>query len=136
MTALRLAPTVRKVQGIIGYKFKNAQYLWEAVQAPGSIVRSGEIVGPGTERHSVGFQSLPDGNRRLAVLGDTVLKLALVEDWYKGEAVRGMARSVSRFRVKRYLQANREALPCRLRRRLERQSRHDRPHQRIRCAHQ
>lgn len=88
MTALRMAPTVRKVQSRIGYNFKNAQYLWEAVQAPGSIVRSGEVEGAGTERHSVGFQRFPDGNRRLAVLGDTVLKLALVEDWYQGKGVR------------------------------------------------
>lgn len=91
MTALRMAPTVRKLQSRIGYNFRNAQYLWEAVQAPGSIVRSGEVEGAGTGRHSVGFQRFPDGNRRLAVLGDTVLKLALVEDWYRGEAVRGMA---------------------------------------------
>lgn len=88
MTALRMAPTVRKLQSRIGYNFRNAQYLWEAVQAPGSIVRSGEVEGAGTGRHSVGFQRFPDGNRRLAVLGDTVLKLALVEDWYRGEAVR------------------------------------------------
>lgn len=90
MTALRMAPTVRKVQSRIGYNFKNAQFIWEAVQAPGSIVRSGEVEGAGTERHSVGYQRFPDGNRRLAVLGDTVLKLALVEDWYKGEGVRGI----------------------------------------------
>ena len=97
MTALRMAPTVRKAQSRIGYNFKNAQYLWEAVQAPGSIIRSGEVEGAGTERHSAGFQRFPDGNRRLAVLGDTVLKLALVEDWYKREGSRGMANCVSTF---------------------------------------
>ncbi|KAL2058320.1 hypothetical protein ABVK25_001046 [Lepraria finkii] len=83
-----MTPTVRKLQNILGYKFNNAQYLWEAVQAPGSIIRSGEISGAGTIRHSAGWQRFPDGNRRLAVLGDTVLKLALVEDWYKGDEVR------------------------------------------------
>ncbi|CAF9941921.1 hypothetical protein IMSHALPRED_003099 [Imshaugia aleurites] len=83
-----MAPTVRKLQSRIGYNFKNVQYLWEAVQAPGAIIRSGEVEGAGTERHSVGFQRFPDGNRRLAVLGDTVLKLALVDDWYKGTEVR------------------------------------------------
>ncbi|CAD6584555.1 MAG: hypothetical protein ASARMPRED_001799 [Alectoria sarmentosa] len=88
MAAVRMAPTVCKLQRKIGYNFKNAQYLWEAVQAPGSIVRSGEVEGAGTERHSRGFQRFPDGNRRLAVLGDTVLKLALVEDWFKGEGSR------------------------------------------------
>ena len=101
MTALRMAPTIRKLQNRIGYNFKNAQYLWEAVQAPGAIVRSGEVLGAGTERHSVGFQSFPEGNRRLAVVGDTVLKLALIEDWYKGEAVRGTANSDSKFEKKK-----------------------------------
>ncbi len=91
MPALRMGPTVRQVQRRIGYNFNNAQYLWEALQAPGSVVRSGEVEGAGTERHSVGFQRFPDGNRRLAVLGDTVLKLALVEGWYKGDGNRGMA---------------------------------------------
>ena len=97
MTALRMAPTVRKVQKEIGYNFKDTLYLWEALQAPGSIVRSGEIAGAGTARHSVGFQRFPDGNRRLAVLGDTVLRLALVEDWYRGEGIRGMADYVSNY---------------------------------------
>ena len=85
-----MVSTVRMAQIKIGYDFKNAPYLWEALQAPGSIVRSGEIDGAGTERHSVGFQRFPDGNRRLAVLGDAVLRLALVEDWYKGDTVRGV----------------------------------------------
>ena len=80
---------VHTLQKIIGYKFKNSQYLWEAVQAPGSIIRSGEIAGSATTRHSAGFERLPDGHRRLAVLGDTVLKLALVEDWYRGREIRG-----------------------------------------------
>ena len=86
---------VRAVQSTIGYKFKRVPYLWEALQAPGSIVPSGQIDGAGTEYHSLGFERFPDGNRRLAVLGDAVLRLALVEDWYKSEAVRGMADSQS-----------------------------------------
>ena len=93
-----MAHTVSKLQGRLRYRFKNAQFLWEAVQAPGSIVRSGELACAGTERHSVGFRRFPDGNRRLAVLGDTVLKLALVEDWYKdGRTVRGMPDGVDLF---------------------------------------
>ena len=84
-----MTPTVTKIEQIIGYKFKNSRYLWEAVQAPGSILRDDEVVGPGALQHSIGFQRLPDGNRRLAVVGDTALKLALVADWVKGEEVRG-----------------------------------------------
>lgn len=103
MTALLMAPTVRSVQKRIGYNFKNASYLWEAVQAPGSIIRGGEIEGAGTERHSAGFQRFPDGHRRLAVLGDSVLRMALVENWYKGEEVRGIAPSGPSFRRRSYL---------------------------------
>ena len=97
MTTFRMVSTVRKVENRIGYPFQNATFLWEAVQAPGSIVRSGEVLGAGTERHSTGFVRFPDGNRRLAVLGDTVLKLALVDDWYRGGGVRGMVNTVLEF---------------------------------------
>ena len=90
MSVLSMGPTIRRAQLSIGYNFKNTQYLWEALQAPGSVVRSGSVEGVGTEYHSVGFRRFPDGNRRLAILGDTVLKLALVENWYRGGEVRGM----------------------------------------------
>ena len=88
-TASNMTLTVYKLQNIIGYRFTNAEFGWEAVQAPGSLIRLGELNARGLIRHSPGWQRFPDGNRRLAVLGDTVLKLALVEDWYQGDAVRG-----------------------------------------------
>lgn len=87
--ASRMASIVAKLQTAIGYKFNDTRYLWEAVQAPGVILRAEEVAGAGTVRHSAGFLRVPDGNRRLAIVGDTVLKLALVEDWYKGGEVRG-----------------------------------------------
>ena len=99
MATLRMAQTVRQVQSKIGYKFKDTRHLWEALQAPGSVVRSGEVEGRVNNRHSVGFQRCPDGNRRLACFGDAVLKLALIEIWYKGDEVRGMADSLSDFRT-------------------------------------
>ncbi|KAM0797066.1 ribonuclease III domain-containing protein [Usnea florida] len=88
MTALLRAPTVRKLQSKIGYTFKNPQYLWEAVQAPGSVLHPDEVPSSGTDRHGAGLQKFPDGNKRLALLGDTILKLALLEDWYKGQESR------------------------------------------------
>ena len=84
-----MAPTVSQLQKIIGYKFNDCQYLWEAVQAPGSITRSGETPHALTKRHSVGFARNSDGNKRLAVVGDTVLRLALCDDWYFSDTVRG-----------------------------------------------
>lgn len=97
MSLLQMAPTVAIAQRRIGHEFKNALFIWEALQAPGSIVRSSQVQGTGTTRHSVGFQRFADGNRRLAVLGDTVLKLALVQDWYQGVGSRGMADYLSSF---------------------------------------
>ena len=88
MTALLKAPTVLKLQSKLGYTFKNPHYLWEAVQAPGSILHPDEVP-------SAGLQNFPDGNKRLALLGDTILRLALLEDWYKGQESRGMAMSIS-----------------------------------------
>ena len=86
-----MVSTVAKLQAITGYKFKNAQLGWEAVQAPGAVTRAGETVHARTVKDStpVGFETLPDGNRRLAVVGDTALRLALCEDWYLGDEVRG-----------------------------------------------
>ena len=85
-----MVSTVARLQNIIGYKFKNAQLGWEAVQAPGSITRAGETVHARTAKDTaVGFERLPDGNRRLAVIGDTALRLALCEVWYLGDEVRG-----------------------------------------------
>ena len=95
MTALLKASTVRKLQSKLGYTFKNPQYLWEAVQAPGSVSHPDEVPVPKTERHSAELQKFPHGNKRLALLGDTILRLALLEDWYKGQESRGMAMSIS-----------------------------------------
>lgn len=88
MTALLKAPTVRKLQSKLGYTFKNPQYLWEAVQARGSVSHPDEVSSAGTERPGAGLHNFPDGNKRLALLGDTILKLAILEDWYKGQESR------------------------------------------------
>ncbi|MCJ1479872.1 hypothetical protein MMC06_000026 [Schaereria dolodes] len=68
-----------KIQGAetaIGYRFKDPQILWEALQAAGSSVRR------------AGEREIRDGNKRLALLGDTILKLVLVEDWYNSQRAR------------------------------------------------
>lgn len=66
------------VENIIGYNFNDPLILWEALQAAGSMVRS------------AGSRRFPDGNKRLAVLGDTILKLVLVQEWYDSAHVRGI----------------------------------------------
>jgi len=57
-----------------GYTFESEELLWEALQAPGSNTQS----------------LYPDGNRRLAMVGDAVLKLVLLEDMLPTNATRGM----------------------------------------------
>lgn len=52
---------LQAVQNIIGYRFKEREILWEAMQAAGFNVRS------------AGDRTFADGNKRLAVIGDTVL---------------------------------------------------------------
>lgn len=68
----------RGAEIIIGYSFTDPLILWEALQAAGSGVTS------------AGTRRFPDGNKRLAVLGDTILELVLVEEWYDSADVRGM----------------------------------------------
>lgn len=71
-----MALAVQGVQDIIGYTFADPYLVREAISAAGSIV-------------SAGTRRFPNGNKRLAILGDTVLQLALAEDWYDGTEPRG-----------------------------------------------
>ncbi|KAM0794753.1 ribonuclease III domain-containing protein [Usnea florida] len=64
--------TIEAVESIIQYKFNHSALLWEALQCPGSP----------DAKH-------PNGNKRLAIIGDTVLLLGLAEDWFKGNETIG-----------------------------------------------
>lgn len=66
---------VRSVEGIISYHFNDPYFVLEAVSAAGSLTFGGS-------------RRFPDGNKRLAILGDTVLQLVLAGDWYDGAAPR------------------------------------------------
>lgn len=66
---------------IIGYEFEDRFLLWEALQAAGSGVVS------------AGGHRFIDGNKTLAMVGDTVLKLVLIEDMYQGGHSRGQIQS-------------------------------------------
>ena len=136
MTALLKAPTVRKLQSKIGYTFKNPQYLWEAVQAPGSVLHPDEVPSSGTDRHSAGLPKFPDGNKRLALLGDTILKLALLEDWYKGQESRGMALGISNLERKLFLRIRREDVAHHRKHRRKPKSHDSRPREGFGRAHQ
>ena len=71
---------ITKVESVIGYTFIDSDLLWEALQAPGS-----GVVKAGTKP---GSRYLPEGNRRLAVYGDALLQLIIIEDWLEENVAR------------------------------------------------
>lgn len=73
-----MAASLNRIHTIIGRQFKDPTILTEALQAAGSEIRY------------AGVRAIPDGNKRLAILGDSVLKLALLGPWYQGGSSRGI----------------------------------------------
>lgn len=55
---------VKAAETVIDYIFNDKELLWEALQAAGSNMAN----------------LYPEGNKRLAMIGDTVLRLVLLED--------------------------------------------------------
>ncbi|ERF69526.1 hypothetical protein EPUS_01855 [Endocarpon pusillum Z07020] len=72
-----MLPKVDHCQEILKYQFKDRDLCWEALQMAGSGVRS------------AGSRSIPNGNKRLAIVGDFVLDLILSKDWYDSGALEG-----------------------------------------------
>ncbi|KAF1948111.1 ribonuclease III [Byssothecium circinans] len=62
--------TAHPVETILEYQFSNPNLLNEALLAAGASVSSKDIHGD------------PQGNKRLALLGDSVLQEAILEPWY------------------------------------------------------
>lgn len=54
----------------LGHIFENPNLMWEALQAAGNGVVQ------------IGDRKIDDGNKKLAMLGDTILKLAILRDWF------------------------------------------------------
>lgn len=82
MATNKTKTTLQAVQGIIGYRFKERLLLWEAMQGVGSNV------------NSAGKRAFVDSNKRLAVIGDTVLQLVIAEKWYGGGTTRSTVNDV------------------------------------------
>lgn len=70
MAQIRKEAMINGVQNIIDYVFQDASVLWEALQAPGSFPYAAE------------GRDFRNGNKRLALLGDAILKVSLLEEWY------------------------------------------------------
>lgn len=82
--ASRMVPSVNKVQSIIGYKFKNTRFLWEALQGPGAHFTSGELIGHHVVKTEIsGLDRLDGGNKNLAQLGDSVMETVLYDIGYR-----------------------------------------------------
>ena len=67
-------------QQAINYDFTDREVLWEALQVPGAITA-----------YSTTNRNFTNGNKRLALLGDTIGKSALLARWYRTTAMRGLA---------------------------------------------
>ena len=65
------------IQRKLRYVFVDPSILSEALQAAGNGISQ------------VGGRKIMEGNKRLAMLGDSVLQLALLNDWYMGGESRG-----------------------------------------------
>jgi len=67
----------QNVEAMLGYDFMNPNLLWEALQAAGSAVAS------------IGGRRIDEGNKRLAIVGDAAMKLALCDAWFATSRPRG-----------------------------------------------
>ena len=77
MAAPQVTDSIASVEAIIGYQFHDPSLLAEALQPPGYPI------------YFAADRSILDGNKRLAMLGDSVLQLASLEHWYFEGATRG-----------------------------------------------
>jgi hypothetical protein len=68
---------VDHLQTVLAYQFANPMYLVEALGAAGS----GYNINPNTVAI--------DGNKRLAQLGDAIMKVVVLDDWYASATERG-----------------------------------------------
>ena len=71
-------PVRHDLERRLGHIFHNPDLLGEALEAAGN----------GTQK--IGNREIEDGNKRLALLGDTILKMALLRDWFASGDTRRM----------------------------------------------
>lgn len=63
-------PDLKSLQSRLQYSFNNANLLEEAMTAAGAAVSDPNTDGP------------VSGNKRLALIGDAVLRLSVLDEWY------------------------------------------------------
>ena len=77
----RMAAKVQQCQKILGYEFTDQYLCWEALQMAGNGISS------------AGKRPIPNGNKRLAILGQFALGLVLSQEWYDAHADEGKSNS-------------------------------------------
>jgi hypothetical protein len=73
----RVLGKINHCQEILGYQFNDQHLCWEALQTAGNGVTSS------------GPRRIPNGSKRLAILGNFVLSLLLSQEWYRGGEAEG-----------------------------------------------
>ena len=63
-------PDPQEIETVIGYRFAQRHFLDEALLAAGSSIARKDVHGPA------------DGNKRLALVGDAALQMAMLDSWY------------------------------------------------------
>jgi ribonuclease-3 len=71
--------TLNSIQDRVDYHFHDSTLLKEAFLASGASVSSVDIEGP------------VKGNKRLALVSDAVLRLAVLDEWFESDTSTGMA---------------------------------------------
>jgi ribonuclease-3 len=66
----------RELETKLSHKFANPNLFWEALQAHGN----------GVEK--IGERKTEDGNKKTAMLGDSVIQLAILNKWLESETSR------------------------------------------------
>lgn len=69
---------IKNAEDIIGYQFTDSSLLWEALQVAGSGITT------------IGGRTVPKGNQRLAIIGDSAIQYALSTAWYESGGSLGM----------------------------------------------
>ena len=83
----RTMSDLESLQARLHYSFKNASLLEEALTAAGAAASSRNVDGP------------VSGNKRLALIGDAVLCLSVLDEWYPGGCSTGKSEMAHRARL-------------------------------------
>ncbi|KAG9680772.1 hypothetical protein KCU95_g15282, partial [Aureobasidium melanogenum] len=79
MSSIQYQFKLERAEALIGYRLQKPEegYLWEALQVAGS------------GQYRIADRLVYDGNKRLAIVGDTAMALAIARPWYEKDDTLG-----------------------------------------------